>query len=176
MKANIGCGEHKLDGYINIDFTEDTKPDLVCNIKLDPLPFKDNELDVICAMHILEHIEVKFWDFVFTEFRRTLKVEGELYLAYPEFETCAKYFIENKKGQRDFWRATLYGRQLYVGDYHVVPMRTAEVKKFLVAYGFHNVKETTEDNEEWNAFLYAQKGPKLFDCKEDILRKELFAK
>src|SRR5258708_692377 len=112
-KLNLGSGEFKLEGFINIDFSEQTKPDLVCNFKKDALPFKNDSCDLIHLLHVLEHIEMKFWNNVFNEIRRVLILEGKLILAYPEFEICSRYFIENHKASRDFWQATLYGRQAY---------------------------------------------------------------
>mgnify|MGYP001616855427 CR=1 FL=1 len=57
-KINYGCGESKLEGFINIDCEESIKPDIVCDIRTGPLPFKDNEVSVIYCIHNLEHIEL----------------------------------------------------------------------------------------------------------------------
>lgn len=174
MKLNIGCGETKLDGFINIDLEESVKPDLVLDLRKQPFPYEKDSVELIQCIHNLEHIELKYWPTILSEFFRVLKPEGKLYLAYPEFEICAKNFIENHLGMREFWRATLYGRQLYPGDYHVVPMRTAEVLTYLEEAGFHEFNYGPEPRELYNTFIIAHKG-KLFDTKEDVLKRELFA-
>ena len=177
MKLNIGCGSVLLDGFINVDAALDpkneVKPDIICNLKESPLPFKAAEAETIHAMHIIEHIEQGYWPGIFAEFHRVLRTEGTLILAYPEFEVCAKNFLENYKGARDFWRMTLYGRQSYLGDYHVVPMRTPEVITYLQSYGFDNIKYGPEDAEEWNTFIVCKKAasPKT---RVELYKKEIF--
>src|SRR5215813_9269378 len=113
MKINFGAGETKLEGYINIDLEENSKPDIICDLRKAALPFKDNEVEMVQMLHCIEHIELKYWPHVFNEFWRVLCPNGKLFLAYPEFEKCANYFLENHLGLRDLFRNTLYGRQLY---------------------------------------------------------------
>ena len=173
MKLNIGCGENYLEGCVNIDTELTIKCDTIADIKKGRLPFEDTSFETVIAMHVLEHIEIPYWPHFFEEVRRVLKKDGQLILAYPEFEICAKYFIENYKGGREFWRYTLYGRQQYPGDYHVVPMRTAEVISHLTSWGFADIKSCIEDNEEWSTFLQAKKGQALL-TRPELYRKELF--
>src|SRR5438552_548245 len=119
MKINFGSGESKLEGFVNIDSEIITRPDVVHDIRKNQLPFAKDSIDEIWFHHCVEHIELFNWSNVFTEFYRVLKMNGLLFMSYPEFEICSKYYLENYKGQRDFWRNCLYGRQLYPGDYHV---------------------------------------------------------
>ena len=37
MKINYGCGETKLEGFVNIDIEESVEPDLVCDVRKAPL-------------------------------------------------------------------------------------------------------------------------------------------
>lgn len=172
MKLNYGAGETKLKGFINIDIEESTKPDLVCDIRKSFLPYENDSVDQINCIHNLEHIELSHWPKFFIEFHRVLKEDGQLYLAYPEFDICAKYFIENYRGMREFWRKCLYGRQLYPGDYHVVPMRTEEVIQWLEMFGFKDIKSCAEPAEPHNTFVGAKKGKSAL-TREDILRNEV---
>ncbi len=177
LKLNYGCGETNLEGFVNIDSVKNERvnPDVIADITKGSLPFESEGCELIHCLHNLEHIEQKYWPFVFSEFRRILIPEGELRLAYPEFEICAKYFIENYRGMRTFWRRTLYGRQLYPGDFHVVPMRTVEVVNLLEEAGFHGIKTCPEPEQSYNTFLIAFK-TEMPMTKEDILRREIFKK
>ena len=56
MKLNLGCGNDKREGYINIDSSGDVNPDKVWDLKKTPLPFKKDSADEILANHVLEHI------------------------------------------------------------------------------------------------------------------------
>ncbi|GIU68440.1 MAG: hypothetical protein KatS3mg093_327 [Candidatus Parcubacteria bacterium] len=56
MKLNLGCGNDKREGYINIDSSKEVNPDKVWNLEKTPLPFKTNSIDEILAFHVLEHI------------------------------------------------------------------------------------------------------------------------
>ena len=53
---NLGCGPDYVDGWTNIDGDVSVKADVHHDLEITPLPFKDNSYDVICAIHILEHI------------------------------------------------------------------------------------------------------------------------
>lgn len=174
IKLNIGCGETKLRGFVNIDVEKKTKPDLLLDIKVQKFPYKDASVDQINCIHNLEHIELHHWNNVLGEFSRVLKPNGLLILAYPEFERCAKNFIENFQGQKDFWRATLYGRQLYPGDYHVVPMVTKDIINVLTKVGFKEFKYSPEDHEPYNTFMICIRG-ELF-TREQLVKEEVFGK
>jgi Methyltransferase domain len=173
VKLNYGSGENKLDGCINVDCEAKTKPDLICDLTKDSLPFENDSIDTIYCIHNIEHIEQHFWPHVFTEFRRVLKIDAPLILMYPEFEVCSRYFLENYKGMRAFWRACLYGRQLYDADYHVTPMVTSEVCNHLKMSGFHNIRYAPEDQEPQYTVLKALKAAELI-TKETLLRREVF--
>lgn len=174
-KLNYGCGETLLEDYINIDTQTNAivKPDKVCDIKLGKLPYEDEYFEEVMALHVIEHIEKFHWQKIFTEFYRVLKTDGDLILAYPEFERCAHNFITNFRGQREFWEQTLYGRQSHPGDYHVCAMRTDEVVAQLQCYGFYDVRYGEEVQEEWSTFLICKKGaPGL--TTEALYKKEIF--
>lgn len=174
IKLNIGSGETKLKGFINIDVEKKVKPDLLLNIKLERLPFRDQSVSQINCIHNLEHIELQHWNNVLGEFSRVLKKDGLLILAYPEFERCAKNFIENFQGLKEFWRDTLYGRQLYPGDYHVVPMVTKDIINVLTKVGFKEFKYCEEHKETYNTFMICTKGILL--SREQLVKEEIFGK
>jgi len=174
MKLNYGCGEAKLEGYINIDIEESTKPDLIVDLRKAPFQYELNSIEEIICTHNLEHIEYKYHPQVLTEFWRVLiPNKGTLIVAYPEFEKCVKNFLTNHQGLKDFWRATLYGRQFYPGDYHVTPMITSDFVILLKNIGFINIKHGPEEGQEFNTFLVCEKGPKG-RTHEDVLREEIF--
>lgn len=179
MKLNVGCGESHLEGFINIDIDSgekkgklDLKPDLIHDITDGKLPYEDESIDTIYFLHSIEHIQLKKWSRVFEEFYRLLKPDGELVMAYPEFGTCAKYFMENFRGMRDFWRNTLYGRQMYPGDFHVVPVVSKHLAEILQQFGFKDIVYVPEEGDPGSTILRCYRGYLLL--REDVIAKEVF--
>jgi len=63
-RLNLGSGLNKFDGYLNVDFSELTNPDMVVDLNTTPWPWKDNEFGHIIAKDILEHLGNDDTDFV----------------------------------------------------------------------------------------------------------------
>lgn len=55
LKLNLGCGNKKLAGFINIDQNEQCSPDLILNLENTPYPFKTNSVAYIRMDSVLEH-------------------------------------------------------------------------------------------------------------------------
>ncbi|MCM8787680.1 MAG: methyltransferase domain-containing protein [Candidatus Omnitrophica bacterium] len=56
-KLNLGCGNKKLKGYINVDNNPLCKPDIILDLNKGLKKFKTNSFDLIRAEHILEHVD-----------------------------------------------------------------------------------------------------------------------
>lgn len=160
MKLNLGCGDNKIPGYINIDGERKVKPDVVLDFRLKPLPYKDNSAEEVLLFHCIEHIQKLLHHKVLLEVQRVLKPDGLFYISYPDFWECAQRWKNNTGGQRRFWEATLYGRQLYKGDYHVCAMDRDELTALLYECGFKNVMNFPEPGQEFNTVTIAMKDKK----------------
>jgi predicted SAM-dependent methyltransferase len=170
---NIGCGESPLPGFVNVDVEKGVTCDLVCDVRNEKLPYESGTVDQIWMIHCIEHTELKHWEKIFDEYIRCLKPNGILLLSYPEFSECAQRFVHNVGNQRAFWRKTLYGRQLYPSDYHVVPMDSRELKDMLESRGFYRVKFRGEsDSTPYNTVMVAYKDPDPIS-RESVLTREL---
>lgn len=80
MRLNIGCGADYLNGYVNIDISDDVLCDLQCDINKH-IPYRDGEVDFIKAFDILEHLT----EDGLKEISRVLRVGGELYVRVPHY-------------------------------------------------------------------------------------------
>lgn len=89
MKLHLGCGKRRLDGYMNIDLADS---DMNCDIR--HLPFDDNSVDEIIAIHVFEHFYLFESSRVLREWKRVLKPDGLLILELPCFEKVIEH-IEN---------------------------------------------------------------------------------
>jgi ubiquinone/menaquinone biosynthesis C-methylase UbiE len=56
MKINIGAGDTKHEGFINLDYDAISNPDYVVDLEKDRLPFDDSTVETVIAHHILEHL------------------------------------------------------------------------------------------------------------------------
>jgi SAM-dependent methyltransferase len=82
-KLNLGSGGSKKEGYVNIDWNNVVKPDIMHDLNKFPYPIKDNEFDLIEARHVLEHLDKPFE--VMKEIHRILKPGGKLIIQVPHF-------------------------------------------------------------------------------------------
>lgn len=87
---NLGCGKHKLDGFINLD------KDMGWAFE-SGLDFKDGSVDGITISHALMYVHDNDWMRVFHEFYRVLRDGGVLRItedntADPESERYGGHF------------------------------------------------------------------------------------
>lgn len=99
-KLNIGCGNVRFHGWINIDIEQNYKTvDLVCDAR-QKLPFNDNSCDLIYNEHFLEHLTLEEGLFFLKECHRILKPEGILRIAMPSLEyVVQKYMSDDWRNQ-----------------------------------------------------------------------------
>jgi hypothetical protein len=85
MKLNLGCGQNKLPGYVNVDKYETFGPDRVFDLEIVPWPFEDNSAEEIVMTHVLEHLGAKTEVFlgIIKELYRVLTPGGKLDIKVP---------------------------------------------------------------------------------------------
>lgn len=172
-QLNLGCGSTKLDGYINIDVEESCSPDLVCDFSKQSLPYEDKSIDKVVLFHTIEHIRKSLHVPILSEIHRVLKVGACVIISYPNFLECVENWKNNKQGQRAFWEATIYGRQLYPSDYHVCIMDPNQLEILLRDIGFDHVQSRPEPSELYNSITWGRKIE--IQTYKDLLAKDYAA-
>ena len=56
LKLNLGCGQRKMDGYVNVDASPVCGPDQVVDLEKTPWPWPDDAADTVKLIHVLEHL------------------------------------------------------------------------------------------------------------------------
>lgn len=82
-KLNLGCGEFRKPGYINVDYYSISEPDIRHDLDRFPYPFRDNEFDLIEADHLLEHLNNPLR--AMKELYRISKKNGLIIIRVPHF-------------------------------------------------------------------------------------------
>lgn len=133
LMLNLGAGNKRLSGYVNIDSREECNPDLVCDIR--KLPYDDNSIDKILASDILEHAgRLEIAD-VLKEWFRTLKPKGLLIIKTPNIDTIIDAYKAGKISFDELIRK-LYANQQYIEDTHRTGFNPEKIKQLLTSTGF----------------------------------------
>ena len=91
MKLNLGCGNNKKGGYINIDTDPQYSPDILSDIQ--DLTYDNESIDEIIASHVIEHIPMLKVITCLKNWYGWLKHGGALYLAIPDWDVMHKLFL-----------------------------------------------------------------------------------
>jgi predicted SAM-dependent methyltransferase len=85
MKLNLGCGNTKLDGFVNCDQQESCNPDRIVDLEVLPWPFDDNCAEEVVLSHVLEHLgeSAKVYLAVIKELYRICAPDAVVRIAVP---------------------------------------------------------------------------------------------
>jgi SAM-dependent methyltransferase len=88
QKLNVGCGKDIREGWVNLDLEPLPGVDFVHDINHLPLPFSDEEFDLISCKDVLEHV-----DYIpaIRDLHRILKPGGRLIVRVPHFTSKDAY-------------------------------------------------------------------------------------
>ena len=137
MKLHLGCGNKKLDGFINIDIRYLPNVDEVNNIKF-LRNYELNSIDEIYTSHTLEHFGRWEYKYVLNRWYELLKPNGLLRMAVPDFESICNYYIKTKDLNKLI--GLLYGGQDYNENYHYMTFDFESLKNVLSDIGFYDIK------------------------------------
>jgi hypothetical protein len=56
LKLNLGCGNRKMDGFVNVDRVAACRPDKLVDLEQTPWPWEDSSVAEIKLIHVLEHL------------------------------------------------------------------------------------------------------------------------
>lgn len=150
IRLNLGCGDKKLPGYINIDYAASRKgvvPDIIADLR--SLSFKDGLVDEILSVHVIEHFY--YWEAreLLIEWSRVLKCGGKLVLECPNILTAARALLDDpekasgigKESSMSMW--ALYGDPNWKDPLmcHKWGYTPASLQRLLLEVGFEHVRQ-----------------------------------
>ncbi len=140
VRIDLGCGDHKKDGYLGLDNRRDSSADVLADVRA--LPFRNLTVDEINASHILEHFPRSTTSAVLREWHRVLKPGGSIQLFAPRLEHYAllTLFAALLGATIDHILPYLYGTQDYQGNYHFTGFTAGSLKSTLELAGFSQVR------------------------------------
>lgn len=137
MKLHLGCGDVKLEEYVNIDLgISHLHPDRVWDLN-KPLDYEENSVDEILAIHVFEHLDRPNLETVVASWFYCLKPGGMLLLELPNLEALCKAFLAESTDEVVKW---IYGNQEHPGQYHKWGWTPASLADFLRKRGFTKIE------------------------------------
>ena len=158
---NIGCGTVRFEDCINMDIAQNPLVDLDVVGSVLAIPFGKEVFKGVIFSHVLEHLFKREHAKALYEIRRVLKPEGTVYIEVPDFTLATQYFLENRKGRRDYWYMCVYGREDYESDVHKSGITEQYLTDLLFDCGFTKLKWADIDKEEAILAVIATKAEEM---------------
>jgi predicted SAM-dependent methyltransferase len=167
IKLNLGCGIIYKPGYLNIDKFNTSVADKVCDV--EDLPFESNSVDIIEALHLIEHFDYIHCKYVLSEWFRVLKPMGKLVIETPDLERSFKKFNLSSMEIKKKTLQWIYGIDS-PGMQHKTGFSFGLIKDLLNEIGFEKISK-----EKPKTHLYEPGMRIVCQKSKNFLEKQLFA-
>lgn len=136
LRLNLGCGFDLRDGYLNVDFQDYHKPDLVADVRtLETLA--EGCAEEILAQDVLEHLERADAAPTLQRWNDLLCDGGTITIRTTDVIGLASLLVERPAPDDQLqliW--SLFGTQAYNGDYHLNGFTESMLRSMLHDAGF----------------------------------------
>jgi predicted SAM-dependent methyltransferase len=137
IRVNVGCGEHPVPGYVNVDLRALPGIDVLADARR--LPFEPGTLDEIASSHLVEHFRehqartrvVPYW-------KSLLRSDGRLRIVCPNWAAMLERVQDGRMRLEEFKLVT-FGWQDYEGDDHFAMYTPETLRALLADVGFGRI-------------------------------------
>lgn len=134
LLLNLGCGEHRLDGFVNIDHRNTQAADVICDITR--LPYCAASVRRIEAYHVIEHLPFHRAVATLRHWLELLEPGGTLVLECPDFDAAVREYVGGNSSRL----GNIFGLQRFRGDFHLWGWNSERLSSALTETGFVNVR------------------------------------
>lgn len=148
MKVNLGCGEFRAEGWVNVDVQSEDGPlpDVVASAY--DMPFDDNSVTHLYAGHFLEHIAFEDLPLILKEIARILTPDGEVMFVGPDLTRAEENWPE-------MVAPILNGEGRWPGDEHLWESREETIMDLLKEEGWEATAIAIADvDSKWPVTSY----------------------
>lgn len=142
-KLHSGCGDVRINGFINIDTFKTPATDFICEIEDLPKYIKPNSIRLIYSSHTLEHFSRRDSIQLLKMFYDFLEPSGELRISVPDLIKLADIAKTKKLEFKDMelLQGILMGGQGNRYNYHKSIFWFDLLKQILDEIGFQEISE-----------------------------------
>jgi len=170
---HIGCGDKKVEGWINVDLSG---ADVNIDLSAGYLPWNDNVFENIASQHFVEHLYIKDELIpMLKECYRVLKPNGQLWLSTPDLKKlCNAYLndacagmVTDRAARLSNWTLGNYPSQQFMNDMfyqkgeHKNLFDYELLKWVLQQAGFSNIEKSNETG-------FMKQFPDFFNRHDDL--------
>ena len=166
VRLNLGCGEDRRQGYINVDAYVSS-----ADLQMDvfDLPLDDGVADEIFSSHMLEHLGKHEVPRVLKTWHRVLKPGGILRLNVPDLSWVVENWLRLPEAQRWGWALdTIFGLQTHPGEYHKTGFTADRIRGLLSWAGFAQVQVSHIDSHGQRCLWVEAKRPEALETKPRV--------
>ena len=147
-RLNLGCGFDLREGYVNVDFQDFHKPDVLGDVRNLPM-LPSGYFKEIVAQDVLEHLPRLDTPIALSEWNRLLCIGGLLHLRLPNIIGLAELCLQPERQSIEDQKLLvqcLFGTQAYNGDWHLTGFTEKLLRYYLAEAGFEVVTLTPKDH------------------------------
>lgn len=138
MKLHLGCGNKKIEGFVNVDIMETDAVDVIDDVSVLK-NFHNNSVDLIYACHVLEHFKRNEYFDVLKRWTEVLKPNGILKISVPDFAKTAEMY-QKKLFPLKSLLGFINGGQTYLYNFHYMNFDFETLESDLLALKYKDIQ------------------------------------